>query len=75
MGLTFGHAQSTAYLLKLVDIAPNLMRVLPFPIGRASAEGSEGGHYDRQTGFYRYLLCNYIEDNSEFIDYLFIVKE
>jgi len=56
MGVTFGHDEFTAYFLKLVDVAPSMMRFLPFPIGRASAEASEGGHYDRQTGFYRSLF-------------------
>ena len=48
----FGAGGFTGYLLKLTDAIPELFYLLPFNLGRASTEGSEGNHYVRHREFY-----------------------
>jgi hypothetical protein len=47
-----GSASLTGYMLKLVDVVPHLLRLLPFNIGRGSTEGSESLHHFRTKDYF-----------------------
>ncbi len=47
-----GSASLTGYMLKLVDVVPHLLRLLPFNLGRGSTEGSESLHHFRTKDYF-----------------------
>ena len=51
-----GSASLTGYMLKLVDVVPHLLRLLPFNLGRGSTEGSESLHHFRTKDYFQLQL-------------------
>jgi len=62
-----GSASLTGYMLKLVDVVPHLLRLLPFNLGRGSTEGSESLHHFRTKDYFWWVtsLLSCRENNGK----------